>query len=68
MCLQVLAFVVVALACVAFAEEEKKTEKRGLLGLGYGAAGYGAGLGYGGYGLDHGLGNKFRGITTITIN
>ncbi|KAJ9600578.1 hypothetical protein L9F63_026284, partial [Diploptera punctata] len=51
--MKVLACIVLALAACAFAEEaEKKTEKRGVVGLGYG--GYGHGLGYGGYG--HGLG------------
>lgn len=36
-------------------ESAKKTEKRGLLGLGYGGYGYAGDLGYGGYGYD-GLG------------
>ncbi|XP_063384980.1 glycine-rich protein-like [Cydia fagiglandana] len=59
---------VLLLAAVAvYGAEEKKNEKRGVLGLGYGGLGYGGlgygGLGYGGLahgyyggGLGHGLG------------
>lgn len=49
---------VLSLACFAASEDApKKTEKRGLLGLGYGGGlGYSGGLGYGGYGAYDGVG------------
>lgn len=45
----------VALASCAFADTEKKQEKRGAIGLGYGLGAPLAGHGYGGY-YGHGLG------------
>ncbi|KAI8431875.1 hypothetical protein MSG28_004434 [Choristoneura fumiferana] len=52
-------------AAAVYGAEEKKNEKRGVLGLGYGGLGYGGlgygGLGYGGLGYGHGLGAGYYG-------
>ncbi|XP_023952214.2 neuropeptide-like protein 29 [Bicyclus anynana] len=47
--------VLLLVAAAVCGAEQKKNEKRGLLGLGYGGLGYG-GLGYGGWSGGHGLG------------
>lgn len=70
------AVVVLALVAMAIAEDplpEKKTTKRGVLGLGYGGlGGYGLGYGYGngyghGYGHGYGYGHHVPVVSTAVV-